>query len=241
MPDTELLLALALVGVYLLDSMQFLPIGELALLNRRGRLRQVSFGSSFELAGRRPYLPNPFTPFWPALRVQWTSGARDTLPPAVASSEMQAFMERLRPISRLAGLSGLPILLVAPVALAVHGETLFIVSAAVSFALALAACCALAMRRTSVGLSASQAVSVSLVALICLPCAANMARAVAKLRVWTLAVSDLPALGFGGSEADQVRQRVAAFLGQILRLFPAGTPEHGALLSQMSLLERPPT
>ena len=239
MPGLEVLLALALVGVYLLDSAQFLAIGDAVLVTRRECLRQVSFGSSFELGGRRPYLPNPVTPFWPELRIQWTSGSLRSTKPHVATSEMQALLTATKPISRLAALAGLFIVLVAPVALVVGSQALFVTSAGISFILALAACCLLSVRREAVKLSWLQVVTMSLVALVCLPCAANLGRAASRHHCWTLAASDIPALGFNVSEGEQIKHRVSAFLSQVRRLFPEDTSEYGALTRQINLLERP--
>jgi hypothetical protein len=238
MTDLQALLTLALVGVYLLDSAHFLSIGDALLITRGERLRQVSFGWSFELGGRRPFLPNPLTPFWPALCIQWTSGLCRNTVPEVATSEMLAFVKVTRPISRLAALAGLFIVLIAPVVLAAGSETLFVASAAIAFLFAVAACCVLSARRKSLGLNWSQVISMSLVALLCLPCAANLGRAVSKQHCWTLAASDIPALGFSVNAREQIRYRVSAFLSQVRRLFPEETREHCALTSQMRLLER---
>jgi len=235
----EVLLGLGLVGVYLLDSAQFLAIGDAVLLTRRERLRQVSFGWSFELAGRRPYIPNPLTPFWPELRIQWTSGSPGSTRPEVATAEMQALVTATKPTNRLAALAGLFIVLIAPVALAVGSEALFVVSAGTAFVLALAACCMLSIHRKVMGLSWPQVIGMSLVALLCLPCAANLGRAVSRHRCWTLVASDIPALGFNVSEGDQIQYRVSAFLSQVRRLFPEDTAEYGALTRQINLLERP--
>lgn len=239
MPGLEALLALALIGVYVLDSAHFLSIGDAVLITRRQRLRQVSFGWSFELGGRRPYLPNPLTPFWPELRIQWTSRSFSSTPPEVATAEMQRFVTITKPMSRLAALAGFFIVLVAPLALAFGNEALFVASAGVAFGFALTACCVLSMRRKAVGLSWPQVISISLVALLCLPCAANLGRAVSRHRCWNLVASDIPALGFHVSQVDLINYRVSAFLSQVRRLFPEDTAEYGALTSQMQLLERP--
>ena len=47
-------------------------------------------------------------------------------------------------------------------------------------------------------------------ALVCLPCAANLARAVSTHRRWTLAASDLPALGFDAN-GDSLQQFVTFY------------------------------
>jgi hypothetical protein len=237
MTDLQALLTLALVGVYILDSAHFLSIGDALLITRGERLEQVSFGWSFELAGRRPFLPNPLTPFWPELRIQWTSGSLSNTKPDVATYEMLAFVRRTKPISQLAALAGAFIVIVAPVALVAGSEVLFLASAGVSFLLALAACCMLCVRRKAVGLNWSQVISMSLVALLCLPCAANLGRAVSKHHCWTLAASDIPALGFDVSEGDQIKYQVSAFLSRVRCLFPEDTSEYCALTNQIKLLE----
>jgi hypothetical protein len=239
MPPLEAVLALALVGVYLLDSVHFLSIGDAVLVTRFERLLQVTFGWPFELAGRRPYLANPFSPFWPELRIQWTSNSLVSTKPDVATPQMLALLGAARPISWLAALAGVFIVLIAPVVLAVGREDLFLASAGLSFVVAVAACCMLAARRKAVGLSWSQVISLSLVALLCLPCAANLGRAVARRHSWTLAASDIPALGFNVTESRQIQCRVSAFLSQVRRLFPEDTAEYGALTSQINMLERP--
>jgi hypothetical protein len=239
MPGLEALLALALVGVYVVDSAHFLSIGDAVLITRRECLRQVSFGWSFELAGRRPYLPNPLIPFWPELRIQWTSRLLSNTKPDVATAEMQRLVTVTKPISRLAALAGFSIVLVAPLALAIGSEALFVASAGVAFTVTLTACCVLGVRRKALELSWSQVITISLVALLCLPCAANLGRAVSRHRCWTLAASDIPELGFNVSQGDLIKYRVSSFLSQVRRLFPEDTAEYGALTTQMQLLERP--
>jgi len=239
MPNLEMLLAFAIVGVYLVDSARFLSIGDAVVITRRERIRQVSFGWSFELAGRRPYLPNPLTPFWPELRIQWTSSSpADMIKPDVAKSEMFDLLKGTRPICWLATLAGFFIVLVAPVVLTVGSEVLFITAAATAFLLALAACCMLGARRESLRLSWLQVISLTLVALLCLPCAANLGRAVLMHRCWTLVASDVPALAFNTNEGDKISQRVSAFLAAVRRLFPEDTTEYSALTSQIGLLEK---
>ena len=236
MPDSQVLLALALVAIYLLDSAQWLSVGDAVLMTRGERLRRVSFGYAFELAGRRPFVPNPFTPFWPALRIQWTS-ASPGVAPAAATAEMIAYLNATRQISRVAALAGLVIVLLAPALLAAGNAGLFVVAAGLAFVLALSACTLMVVRRKALGLSPYQVASLAVVALLCLPCAGNLGRAVLMQRSWTLTVSDIPSLGFDAAAGDSIRGAVSAFLSQVRRLFPEGTAEFNALTSQMRLLE----
>jgi hypothetical protein len=236
-PGPQVLLALALIGIYVLDSAHFLSIGDAVLVTGRGRLRQVSFGWSFELAGRRPYVPNPLTPFWPDLRIQWSASALGTSEPGVATSEMLEFVAATRLISRMAGLAGLFIVFCAPVVLVVGSEPLFLVCVIVSFALTLSACCTLALRRKEMALGWSSVISLSFVALLCLPCAANLGRALSRHRCWTLAAANIPALGFSSAKRGEIERRVAAFLSEIRRLFPEDASEYRALTNQIAQLE----
>lgn len=239
MPDPQVLLALALVAIYLIDCVQLLSVGDAVVIARGTRLRQVSFGSSFELAGRRPYVPNPFTPFWPALTIQWTSAPSGVVP-ATATAEMTAFLEATRPISRLAALVGLCMVLLGPALLAAGSEGLFLLTAALGLILAVSACALMLARRQALGLKVTQVASLAAVALLCLPCAANLGRAIAKHRGWTLTVSDIPALGFDAAQGERIRGTVATFLLQVRRLFPEGTAEFNALTNQMQLVQGAP-
>ena len=69
---TEALLMLAALALYLSDSILLFASNEAALLRgRRGRWR-AGFGlDRWRLAGKEPYLPNPFTPQAPLLRLHW--------------------------------------------------------------------------------------------------------------------------------------------------------------------------
>src|SRR5215472_6835970 len=99
----EWLLAAALLGIYLLDSVHFMRVGEAVVSTRDASLTGLSFGSSFELGGRRPYLPNPLTPWRPELRIDWSASSRGPTPEQ-ATAEMRQHLRVVRPVARLAGL-----------------------------------------------------------------------------------------------------------------------------------------
>src|SRR6185503_1463776 len=64
-----MLLALAL---YLFDSLLLLSSDEAALLRGwRGRWFAGFGASRWRLAGKEPYVPNPFTPHFPLFRLRW--------------------------------------------------------------------------------------------------------------------------------------------------------------------------
>jgi hypothetical protein len=238
MVTTEDLLALALVAVYLWDSMHFLRVGE-AVVETRGRtLRGISFGVSFELGGRRPYLPNPFTPFWPACRIEWDTSGGPVADPRAAADEMCAQLEALRPLRWVTIGCALLIAIVAPVSLALGLQVYFLASVAGSLLFALIGCLIVIVRRRRLGLRIGQLASVVFVALICLPCAPNLARAVAGQRRWTLAARDLPELGFDARSA--VRAQILEALTSARRYVAEESVEYKVIDEQQRLLEGGP-
>ena len=236
--SSEALLALALVAVYVIDSAHFLCIGEALIRTRAGRPRALSFGWPFELAGRRPFIPNPLTPFWPELRVQWTTashggtGAVEAVP-----LQMRAHLAAVRPIAWIASACAVLIVLVAPLALSLGQEQLFVAAALLTLALSAAACTLVAWRRRELGLAGLPLYSTILVALVCLPCAANLGRAVAAQRRWSVAAAELPALGFDGIHVAAMRARVREALAAARRLLADDSAAYSALSEQLRLLE----
>lgn len=123
----EWLLAAGLIAIYLFDSVRFLQIGESVVSTRGESLRGLFFGSSFELGGRRPYLPNPLTPWWPELRVDWTTSSRGSKPEQI-TTEMRQHLRIVQPIARFASMCAALVAVVAPVALVRGDEGIFVAS-----------------------------------------------------------------------------------------------------------------
>ena len=236
--STETLLALALVAVYVVDSAHFLSIGEALIRTRAGTPLVLSFGWPFELAGRRPFIPNPLTPFRPELRVQWTTASPGGSGAAEAVAvEMRAHLAAVRPIAWMATACATLIVAVAPLALSLGEEALFVAAALLALALSAAACTLIALRRRALGLAGVQLYSTILVAIVCLPCAANLARAIAAHRRWSVAAAELPALGFDPARLPAIRSRVREALDAARRIVDDDSPAHSALTEQLRLLE----
>jgi hypothetical protein len=235
----EILLAFTLVAIYLLDSAHFLMIGEAVASTRSGSLARLSFGSSFELGGRRPYLPNPLTPFWPELRVEWGAPGETTVRPALAALEMTRHLRAVRTIGWIATSNAVLIVLVAPVALAIGAEWLFVASAAMCFVFAGAAGVFVVIRRRDLGLTAPESCAAVVVALVCLPCSANLARAVSIRRRWILAAADFPRLGFDAAQVPAIQQDVRDALDRARRFLGEDSAEYRALTEQLRVLAEP--
>jgi len=85
-----------------------------------------------------------------------------------------------------------------------------------------------------------QAVSISAVALICLPCSGNLGRATAIKRRWTAQASDLPDLGFEVTERAVNEGKVREMLTRAQRLCAEGTMEYQLVTAQLKQLEARP-
>jgi hypothetical protein len=233
----EALLALALVAVYLVDSAHFLCIGEALIRTRAGRPVALTFGSPFELAGRRPFVPNPLTPFWPELRVEWTTSSQGGRATEAVTAEMRAHLAAVRPIAWIASACALLIVLIAPLALGLGQQPLFVAAALLSLLLSAVACVFIAWRRRELGLAGLELCSTILVALVCLPCAGNLGRSVASHRRWSVAGAELPALGFDEAQAAAARTRAREALGAARRLMAEDSAAYSALGEQLRRLE----
>ncbi|TLY75956.1 MAG: hypothetical protein E6K43_03885 [Gammaproteobacteria bacterium] len=236
MPTSEGLLALALPAVYLFDSAHFLCVGEAVISTRIGFVRGLSLGWSFELGGRRPYVPNPLTPFWPELRVQWATSRGAGSASEDVKIEMSRHLGAVRALGWISGVCGFLLILVAPLALALGQQRLFVAAAILCFLLSGAGCTLVCIRRKDLQLTRWQVCSTFIMALVCLPCAANLARAVSTHRRWTLAASDLPALGFDANGVAMIRQSLKEALASAQRYLPENSREHQVLSEELRKL-----
>jgi hypothetical protein len=235
----EWLLAAGLVAIYLFDSVQFLQIGEAVVSTRRASLRTLSFGSSFELGGRRPYLPNPLTPWWPELLIDWTASSRGPMPEQL-TTEMRQHLRMVQPIAWFAAACAGLVAVVAPLALVGGDQEVFVACILMCLVCAVPGCVLVIRRRRFLGLTLWQAVSISAVALICLPCSGNLGRASAIKRRWTAQASELPDLGFEVAEKALNEGKVREMLTRAQRLCAEDTVEYQLVTAQLRRLEARP-
>ncbi len=233
---TEILLAIALVAVYLFDATHFLRVGETLVLARGRKLSGLSFGGSFELGGRRPFLPNPLPPLRVEFRISWdiSGGTTDAAP--TVGEQMRKHLSAVRPVGWVATLCAIFIVLVAPLALALHDELVFLGAVATSVVCAACGGLIVVLRRRELGLSGWQVCSVIFVALICLPCAPNLARAATLQRKWNLAARDLPLLGFDPGHSDTLHRQIVAALSSAKRYVAEESTEFKVIDEQLRQL-----
>lgn len=230
LPYTRQLLALALVSLYLVDSVHWLSLGEAVVITRRSSLRRLSCGSGFELGGRRPWLPNPVTPFWPELRVLWLTRPGGVVDSAETARQMRAWTEGLALTGVFSAVCAAAVVAGAPLALLAGREDVFLGCVLLGLLSTLTAAGFLYVRRQGLGLTRVQWLSLTLTAVACLPLSANLARAVARTRSWTLPAHGLAELELTGSDAQQTR----AQLLPVMRAAQRYLPEDGALAAALA-------
>ena len=216
---TAQLLAAGLVLVYLLDSMHFLCLDEAVLRTRGGRLATLSFGSGLELGGRRPFLPNPFTPHRPEFRLQLdlaTASAAAT-PAAEIDASLRA---RLAAVAVLRGLSAacaLLTVLAAPAALLAGSDAGFLLVVACAWLLMLVAGTLALRARAALGLGTGEVLGMAVIALVCLPCAGNFTRALLARPRPTLDATALLQLPLADMDEAARRSVLRAALARLRR------------------------
>jgi hypothetical protein len=234
----EWLLSIALVAIYIFDSAHFLRIGEAVISTGHGIPKGLSFGSSFELGGRRPFIPNPFTPWRPELRVDWSTSTRaQDASVELMGAQLQQQLREVQPIGWFATACTLFIAVLAPLALVTGQQNLFVINILCCVICAVPACTLVIRRRENLGLSLGQAVSLSVVALVCLPCSGNLARAASVHRRWTVGASELSKLGFNVGRRPMIDNLVRGMLTKVRQLWAEDSAEYQALTSQLKQLE----
>jgi hypothetical protein len=90
--------------------------------------------------------------------------------------------------------------------------------------------------RERLGLGFGQWLSLSLIGLVCLPCAANLARAAAKARCWELPAYQVAGLPLTGVEANALRSQIRDAVLRARRFVDEESPEFRGLTEQLRLL-----
>ncbi len=207
----ELLLAIGIVLVYLLDSMRLLGRRE-ALVERLAQGRwQLSFGLvRLELLGRRPVMPNPLRPD----RLLWL--ARWRLADANSSDAGKPALPAADGWSRAMGYLCLILLLVvvmlAPAMLLLGENLYFAVAIGIGYLFAIAGATLFIVRAAEFGLRRWPAFGMAVISVICLPCAPNLLRAACGSRTLDVELPDFGERSAGVSEREGFRKRFTSLL-----------------------------
>lgn len=171
-----------IVGLYLQDTLLLLYDNEGVLEPRGAGRYRAHFGArSFHLAGRNPYVPNPFTPWRELFRFAWhpEDVPRASVPaggvtPEAARRALRSLRWGMPPIA--AGLFvGLPVCLYFNL-----GWTPFLSLVTVMYTGAGFMLVALWRRRSHLALRNRTWIGLAFESLVCLPCALNLPRKVSS-------------------------------------------------------------
>jgi len=179
MLETEVLLVVALVALYLQDSAQLLHFDEV-LVEGGGARWRVSTGSTLELRGRFLSLPGPLLPMRTRLRASWLhAGAAPVDTPA----SLARFERALWPLRLGCVLVCATVLGVMPWLLLGSRDPVQLLAALLAaWLLTLAMLAWLALRRAALDLSWRQLGKLALESLLCPPHAANLYRRLCAMR-----------------------------------------------------------
>jgi hypothetical protein len=117
-------------------------------------------------------------------------------------------------------------------------EMIFLAAVALAVLLAACGCLLVGVRRRALGLSGLQVCSLTFIALVCLPCSPNLARAVTAQRRWTLPARDLLQLGFDAQHASVIRGQILAALSSAKRYVAEESAEFKVIEEQIRYLQR---
>jgi hypothetical protein len=176
MISDELTLMLVMAGLYLYDSVLMLAINEAPLIQAGRQRWSVAFGiGHYRLAGREPFLPNPFTPHRRLYRMAW---AVDTVgePDAVFLASLDNGV-RFRGLGWCVCIMAVALFVLLPIGLFSRlGHGFALLAIALFYLSALLALVRLSLGRRAFGISAGAVASIAVQSLICPPFAINLVR-----------------------------------------------------------------
>ena len=207
----ELLLALGIVLIYLLDSMRLLGQRE-ALVERLAQDRwQLSFGwVRIELFGRRPVLPNPLRPDRILWLAHWrlagvSSGDAGKIVPPAADAWARA-------MGYLCLVLLLVVVMLAPAMLLIGENLYFAAAIGIGYLLAIAGATLFVLHAAEFGLRRWAAFGTSLISVLCLPCAPNLLRAACSGRALDVELPDFGERSAGMPERKRFQSRFRSLL-----------------------------
>lgn len=180
----EAVLALAVAGLYLKDSACLLHSDEAVLtashLGSRSPRWRAAFGArNWRLAGKEPWLPNPFTPQRAAWRLRWRMDGEQA-PAAPAAGQALQARPALRRLAPFVWVAWVCLLVGVPVGLLSRaGPQLAIAAAGVAYVNAIVALALVWRWREALGLPPKAFGGLAFECLSCIPYSINLLRKVA--------------------------------------------------------------
>lgn len=177
--DAELLLALALVALYVQDSASLLHFDDVLIAGNRGGWH-VSTGADFEMRGRFLLIPNPLLPARTLFRSSWLHPADG---PVEEPEALARYAGRLWPVRGGCIIAGAALLIALPALLLTTHDPVWLLSALGTAYLAIVAMLAvLFAQREALGLGGWKLAALAAESLLCPPHAVNLYRRLCALR-----------------------------------------------------------
>lgn len=179
-PGPEVLLVLVAVGLYLQDSLLLLRVNEAMIVRTSRGPWKTAFGSRrWRLAGREPFLPDPFTPHAQSYRLLWQMDGEPAGEPT-SEVEFDAAIARLTPFVRT---SWIALFVLLPVGLFTRGGPVVSIAAiALLYTSNAAALWLVHRQRTALGLDGKPLGLLTFECIACPPYAVNLVRRLCRTR-----------------------------------------------------------
>lgn len=179
---TEALLALLIAALYLKDCLFLLDVDEAVLVSRTGRRWAAGFGArTWRIAGKEPFVANPWLPDQAVFRLRWRMRAAPAGPePARTPAQVPAELIR---IGRLAWLTWFVLLVGLPVCLLGRlGPAVTVAAIAAAYASIAGSLALVWVWRRPLAIPSRAFAVLAFECVACPPYAANIVRKLAALR-----------------------------------------------------------
>lgn len=184
-PSFEVLLALGVVGFYLLDSAMLLYANELVYLHARQRWSFIATTSHWQILGRYLYLPNLLTPEKALFRVCWSAAAPNTRDDE-DDGALQRLLSTVDSLRYLVHLLWVLLIIGLPLTLIMTGTGIaFLLILGLVYGTIVALLVQVYRKRAALGLSARSFSKLAFDSLACAPLALNLVRKITLLHPLT--------------------------------------------------------
>lgn len=222
MTSFEVLLPVGAVGFYLYDAVVMLYGNEFTL-ERHAEVWRSSAGFRMLVAGRRPYLPNPFAPDVLLFRVKWDV--------ATDRHEHERFdpetMRRVaRPLRVIVFAQAILLLVVLPpVSLTLGAGRLLLLVFVAYYALSIGAIGVLWARRAALSVSPQKCALLTFESLACAPFAVNLVRKLSLARSRELPWLEIAEQYCSQNQRDELSHCIVGQIQEYLAIEEPGSAE----------------
>jgi hypothetical protein len=228
MPSFEVLLPIGAIAFYVYDSAILLYGNELAL-ERAGSGWRTSAGLPLQIAGRRPFVPNPIAPGTLLFRARWDAEPADSKCPEFDTGALRSALASLRGVVTLQVL--LLFVVLPPTSILLGAGRLLLVVFVVYYLLTLAGIAVLVVKRRTLRVPGRRIAWLTLESLLCAPFSANLVRKISLARSEELDWRRVAEREFSRETKDQTLRAVDTRITELLAGEEPGSPQSDRLES----------